>query len=153
LFRGVQKGVFFHIGNGRNLHHVIYIDDLIAGLELAATKEEAVGQLFILAGAAPITTNEMVTAVAAAVNSPAPKIRLPLPPFLWLAAILETTLRPLGIQPPLHRRRMDFFKKSFVLSAARATAVLNFTPHVDFQKGAVLTANWYKKEGYLQIDR
>ena len=149
LFKGVQKGVFFVIGNGRNLHHLVYIDDLIAGLRLAATEEKAVGQTFILAGEKPITTNEMVMAVAAALDTNPPRLRAPLAPFLMLAVVMEGALRPFGIQPPLHRRRMDFFKKSFALSSNMAAGVLGYAPQVDFWQGAKETAHWYNENNHL----
>ncbi len=149
LFRGIQKGVFFMIGNGRNRHHLVYIDDLIAGLRLAGSVEAAVGQTFILAGEKPTTTNDMVTAVAAALGTKPPRLRAPLAPFLLLAAVMEGGLRPLGIQPPLHRRRMDFFKKSFTLSSDKAAAVLGYTPRIDFWQGTKETANWYREMDYL----
>ena len=61
-------------------------------------------------------TNEMVKTIASTLDCNGPKFRAPFFPFLVLAAVMEKTLRPLGIQPPLHRRRMDFFKKSFLLT-------------------------------------
>lgn len=150
LFRGTRKNRFFMIGRGDNLHHLVYIDDLIEGFWLAATVEEAVGETFILTGKEPVTTNEMVRQIAAAVGSPFPRLRLPLTPFLWLAAVLEWTLRPLGIQPPLHRRRMDFFRKSFAFSIDHAATVLGYEPATSFAAGARQTAAWYLAEGLYQ---
>ena len=55
---------------------------------------------------------------------------------------LEVTLRPLGIQPPLHRRRMDFFTKSFQISTDKARTVLGFEAKTDFIRGTRATAEW-----------
>ncbi len=149
LFRGIHRRMFFVIGPGRNLHHLVYIDDLIDGLWLAATHEAAVGQTFILTGREPVTTGDMVREIAAAVGAPVPRLRLPLPPFLWLAALLEGLLRPLGIQPPLHRRRMDFFRKSFAFSIDRAASQIGYVPRIAFAEGAHQTAAWYREEGLI----
>jgi nucleoside-diphosphate-sugar epimerase len=62
---------------------------------------------------------------------------------------LESTLRPLGIQPPLTQRRLDFFTKSFWFSTAKYRQVLGFVPRVSFAVGAGATAEWYRKQGYL----
>ena len=70
-------------------------------------------------------------------------------PFALAAPILELTLRPLGIQPPLHRRRLDFFRKSFAQSASKAEERLSFSPKVDFDEGAKRTAEWYQDNGLL----
>lgn len=149
LFKGIKRNIFFMIGNGQNLHHLIFIDDLVEGLCLAAAVQEAVGKIFVLAGSDRVTTKEMVAVIAKQLGVRMSRIRAPLFPFLVVASILEAVLRPLGIQPPLHRRRMDFFKKSFVLSQERAQKVLGFVPKVGFERGVTATAQWYEQTGYL----
>ena len=129
LFKAIQSKRFFHLGHGDNLHHPIFVDDLVRGLLLMAAHPAAAGEVFILPGKDVVTTNDMVAAVAAAVKAPPPSLRLPLWPFLAAARILETTLRPLGIQPPLHRRRMDFFRKSFRLDGSKAVSAARLRPH------------------------
>ncbi len=137
------------IGNGMNIHHLIYIDDLINGLVIASTSEKAVGEVFVLAGKEPVTTNEMVKTIAKVLDKRMPGLRLPLLPFIGLGIIMETVLRPLGIQPPLHRRRMDFFKKSFLLSNEKSLKKLAFKPTFSFYEGVKATAAWYIKNGHL----
>jgi nucleoside-diphosphate-sugar epimerase len=144
LFKAVRKGSFFLVGGGRNLHHPIYIDDLADGLLLAARHPAAPGEVFLMPGREAVTTDEMVAGVAFAVGRRPPRLRLPLWPFMAAAVVLETGLRPLGIQPPLHRRRMDFFLKSFCLDGGKAERVLDFAPQVGFEEGARLTARWYE---------
>jgi len=149
LFKAVSKGRFLLPGGGGNLHHPIFVQDLISGFFAALDKPEARGEVFLLAGPRPITTEEMVCCTADSLGVKLSIYRVPLRPF-WLAAwIMEKTLRPLGVQPPLHRRRMDFFRKSFKLSSDKARRVLGFSPQVDFPEGARLTAEWYKQEGLL----
>lgn len=150
LFRGVGKGVFFVIGNGKNIHQLIYVDDLVEGLLLAAKHPAAASETFILAGDERLTTNDMVRDIAAAVDVKQKKWRAPLWPFMLLAVILEGTLRPLGIQPPLHRRRMDFFTKSFRISNTKANQLLGFQAATSFAEGTRNTANWYQENGLLK---
>jgi dihydroflavonol-4-reductase len=148
LFRAIKKNVFFMIGNGKNLHHLIYIDDLINGLIKAAEAKMAVGETVVLAGTESLTTNEMVNVIADQVNGKV-RFRLPLFPFLWLATIMEFTLRPLGIQPPLHHRRVDFFVKGFEFNTATTSEKLGFKPQYTFRQGAAETVRWYTERGYL----
>ena len=149
LFKAIDTGMFFMIGSGLNKHQLIYVDDLINGLYLAATSENAVNEAFVLAGREVLTTNEMVNSIANAVGKSIRKFRAPLWIFMLAATILETVLKPLGIQPPLHRRRMDFFRKSFYFSREKSRTVLGFEPATDFDAGARLTAKWYKENGLL----
>jgi dihydroflavonol-4-reductase len=62
---------------------------------------------------------------------------------------LETTMKPLGLKPPLHRRRLDFFRKSFRFSTAKAQKLLGFRAETDFADGARRTAEWYRANNYL----
>jgi nucleoside-diphosphate-sugar epimerase/SAM-dependent methyltransferase len=149
LFRAIHKKTFLKIGPGKNLHQLIYIDDLIEGLLSASESDKALGEIILLVGSKPITTDELVDTIAEKLRISLPNIRAPLFPFTVAAAILETTLRPLGIQPPLHRRRMDFFKKSFSFSTTKARELLNFSPQYSFEMGVAETARWYRENGFL----
>jgi dihydroflavonol-4-reductase len=149
LFRAVNRGRFFIIGAGLNRRQAIHVSDLVRGLLLAATSDAAVGETFVMAGEEVLTTRDMVREVAAALGRPAPRVRIPMWPFLGLAMVMERTLPPFGIQPPLHRRRLDFFRKSFLFSTDKARTMLGFVPTIPFRSGALETAAWYREGGYL----
>jgi nucleoside-diphosphate-sugar epimerase len=149
LFRGIATGRFVMIGPGRNLHHPVYVDDLVDGLRRAAAAPAAGAPPMVLSGPDAVTTDEMIATIAATVGRPTPRVRIPLAPLLVVATALETTLRPLGIQPPLHRRRMNFFIKSFNFTCAAAREYLAYHPVVDFADGAGRTAAWYLEQGLL----
>ncbi|MDH3689586.1 MAG: NAD(P)-dependent oxidoreductase [Gammaproteobacteria bacterium] len=149
LFKAIDKEVFFIIGTGKNLHHLIYVDDLIRGFFLAAEAERACGEVFVLAGPRPVSTREMADIIADDLGKKVRRVRFPLFPFDWAASVMEATLKPFGIQPPLHRRRMDFFKKSFELSADKARRLLGFSAETEFPQGVGHTSQWYRQEGLL----
>jgi nucleoside-diphosphate-sugar epimerase len=149
MFRAIARGKFPVIGPGTNLRQVIYVDDLIRALLLTAQQPSAVGQTFVLCGSDVMNTNQMVQKVAAAVGHRPPRLRFPLWPFRAAAAVLEATLKPIGIQPPLTQRRLDFFTKSFVFSTEKCRKVLDFVSQTPFEVGAAKTAEWYRKSGYL----
>jgi nucleoside-diphosphate-sugar epimerase len=149
LFKAIKKNVFFMIGKGDNKHQLIYVNDLIEGMYLAATAEQAVGEIFVLAGKEVLSTQEMVDSIAKELGTSIRRSHAPLGPFLITATIMEKTLRPLGIQPPLHRRRLDFFRKSFFFSQDKALKILGFQPKTGFAEGVAETARWYKEQGYL----
>jgi dihydroflavonol-4-reductase len=62
---------------------------------------------------------------------------------------LESTMSPLGLKPPLHRRRLDFFRKSFRFSTEKAARLLGFNAATTFAAGARATAQWYRANAYL----
>lgn len=149
LFKAIQSGRYVTLGDGRNERQLIYVDDLCRALLLAAHSPLAVGQTIILAGDERLTTNEMVAAICSALGKPPAARHLPLWPFDVAAVMCETCLPPLGLKPPLHRRRLDFFRKSFRFSTERATRTLQFQPEVPFADGARRTAQWYRTTGLL----
>ncbi len=150
LFRAIERGRFIFIGTGLNRRQLIHVRDLVRALFLASEHPAAVGQIVVAAGQEVLTTRQMVEQVAQALGQPAPRLRAPMWPFLVLAASMEMTLKPFGIQPPLHRRRLDFFRKSFVFDTTKAHTLLGYTPEVAFHDGAVETAAWYREHGYLR---
>lgn len=149
LFRAIKRGRFLMIGSGHNRHALVHVDDVARGLLLGATRPEAAGDIFVLAAGDDLTTHEMVDAIAAAVGRAVPRLRLPFWPFLLAATAGEKMLQPLGLKPPLHRRSLDFFDKSFVLSADKAATRLGFTPQHRFVASARSTAHWYEAQGLI----
>jgi nucleoside-diphosphate-sugar epimerase len=149
LFRAIDRGAFIMIGAGSNRRQLIHVNDLVRGLLLAADHPAARNETFVLAGGEVITTRDMVQCIAQALHRPPPRWHAPMWPFNAAAIVLESTLKPLGLQSPLHRRRLDFFRKSFVFSTVKAQSVLGFAPSRQFAGGASETAAWYRERGYL----
>jgi dihydroflavonol-4-reductase len=149
LFRAIDRGRYVTLGSGTNEHQLVYVDDLVDALLAAATVPRAAGETFILAGTESLSTIQMTAAIAAAVGKPDVTRRMPLWPFELAAIVCETTLSPLGVRPPLHRRRLDFFRKSFRFSTIKAQELLGFRAPTDFATGARHTALWYRENGLL----
>jgi nucleoside-diphosphate-sugar epimerase len=149
LFGAIRKGAFFLIGPGRNPHHVLFVEDLVGAMLLAAQRPHAVGRTVLVAGPDAPTTREMAETIAGIVGRPLPRWRAPLPLLMSVATLMEWALRPLGIQPPLHRRRMDFFRKEFRFNTARQKELLGFNPRVIFSEGAERTYRWYQSKGLV----
>lgn len=149
LFRSIDSGAFCMVGGGENVHPLIFVDDLIDALLAAARSPDAPGHVFVLQGAEAATTAEMVAAIARALGKTGPRFRIPIAPLAGLATLMEVTLRPLGVQPPLHRRRLDFFRKSFRIAADKAHRHLRFDPRVGLDEGMRRTAEWYRETGLL----
>jgi nucleoside-diphosphate-sugar epimerase len=149
LFRGVARRRFVVLGNGRIFYHLTYIDDLVEGFRLCGEVPRAAGRTYILAGAEVTTLNELVGLIASEAGVRPPRLRLPVWP-VWLAgAACEAVCVPLGIEPPLYRRRVDFFTKSRAFDIARARAELGYDPAVTLREGIRRTLEWYRREGWI----
>jgi nucleoside-diphosphate-sugar epimerase len=137
------------IGDGNTLYHMTYIDDLCEGIELCATRPEAVGEVFILGGDHHVTLNELIAAVARAVGSKGPRVRVPMWPVMAAAHVCAAVFRPLGIEPPLYPRRVEFFSKDRAADISKARHMLGYAPRVDLDEGARRTARWYADQHLL----
>lgn len=149
LFRGVARRRFVILGDGRIFYHLTFIDDLVEGFRLCGDAPGAAGRTYILAGAEVPTLNELAAMIAAAANVGAPRLHLPVWP-VWLAgAACEALCAPFGIEPPLYRRRVDFFTKSRAFDISRARAALGYAPSVSLREGIRRTLAWYKEHAWL----
>lgn len=150
LFRFIASGKFIMIGTGEQLQHLIYISDLINGIELAAEREGIEGNIFILAGDTPIRLKDFVKKIADCMGIRLNNLKIPINLVMFLATIMEFTCKPFGIQPPLFRRRVDFFRKSYYFDISKAKSMLGFKPEIDIDLGIKLTVEWLRKEGIIR---
>ncbi|MGQ0834140.1 MAG: NAD-dependent epimerase/dehydratase family protein [Gammaproteobacteria bacterium] len=153
LFRAIESGRYVTIGRGTNEHQVIYVDDLVRGLLAAARSDRAVGETFVLAGSECLTTDEMASAIGAAVGQHRRPRHVPMLPFDLAARFFEASFPRFGLAPPLHRRRLDFFRKSLRFSTEKAARLLDFRAQVGFAEGTRRTAQWYRENGFLAGSR
>jgi nucleoside-diphosphate-sugar epimerase len=152
LFRGVARDGFpgFPIlGGGEIYYHLTYIDDLVEGFRRAGEEPAGANGTYILAGAEVTTVNELVKLVAEVAGVRPPRLHLPVWPF-WLAgAACEAVCVPLGIEPPIYRRRVDFFTKSRAFDISRARREIGYSPKVGLRDGIALTLAWYREHGWI----
>lgn len=149
LFRGVARQRFVVLGSGNIFYHLTYIDDLVEGFRLCGEAAAAANRTYILAGGEVTTLNELMALIAAEAGVAPPAWKLPVWPF-WLAgAACEAVCVPLGIEPPIYRRRVDFFTKSRAFDISRARAEIGFTPRIGLREGIRTTLAWYKERGWL----
>jgi dihydroflavonol-4-reductase len=149
LFRGVARRRFPMLGRGEIYYHLTYIDDLVEGLRLCAEHPAAAGRTYILAGPEVTTLNVLVQRIAEQAHVPPPRWRWPVWPVWTLGAICEAVCVPLRIEPPLYRRRVDFYTKSRAFDVSRARAELGYAPAIDLREGIRLTLEWYRSHGWI----
>lgn len=149
LFRQVARGRFPRIGDGRTLYHLTYIEDLTDGVVRCLDHAAAPGETFILGGPEVVTIDELIDLVAETVGARPPRVRLPEGPVKWLAFSVEHCCRLLRVEPPIYRRRLDFFLKDRAFDISKARSVLGFEPRVGVREGLALTVEHYVRQGVL----
>lgn len=149
LFRGVARRRWVTLGAGRIYYHLTYIDDLVAGFRLCGEHPAAANRTYILAGGEVTRLNELVALVADVAGVPVPRVHLPVWPFWTAGALCEALCAPFGLEPPIYRRRVDFFTKSRAFDITRARAELGYAPAVGLREGIGRTLDWYRTHGWL----
>jgi len=149
LFKAVAKRRFVMLGSGKTLAHFVYIDDLVKGFILASSIGKAVGNVYIFASEGPVTLNDLVRMISEKLGTPVPKLHLPVKPFQWMGSLCEAICIPLKIEPPIFRRRVDFFTKDRSFDISKARNDLGYEYDIDMQEGIRRTIKWYKENGYL----
>jgi dihydroflavonol-4-reductase len=149
LFRGVARGRLPILGSGRIYYHLTYIDDLVEGFRLCGEHPAAAGRTYILAGGEVTTLNELVVLIADVAGARPPWLHLPVWPFRAAGALCEAVCVPLGIEPPIYRRRVDFYTKSRAFDITRARTEIGYAPRVGLREGARRTLDWYRQHGWI----
>jgi nucleoside-diphosphate-sugar epimerase len=133
LFRGIQKRSMPIIGTGKTLLHWVDVRDLARGFRLAAEKPVGSGEVYILAGEKPVEVQELFGLIAERVGASLLPFKVPASPVQIAGDIVEAICKPMGIEPPIYRRRVDFFTKTRAFDWSKARAELGYSPagHVE----------------------
>jgi nucleoside-diphosphate-sugar epimerase len=149
MFKGVSRGRFPLFGAGEGRRHMVYVDDVVSAFFKACERDEALGEGLIIAGPKSCTLRELLDEVVRATGSKRYGFRLPLAPMLGVAAVVEDACAALKVDPPIYRRRMDFFHSDSEFDTSRARRVLDWEPKVDLREGIQRTLEDYQRSGAL----
>jgi dihydroflavonol-4-reductase len=149
LFRGVAHRRWVTLGRGEIYYHLTYIDDLVEGFRLCGEHDAAANRTYILAGGEVTTLNALVQIVADVAGVPPPRHHLPVWPVWAIGAACEAVCVPLGIEPPIYRRRVEFFTKSRAFDISRARSEIGYAPRVGLRDGIARTLRWYREHGLV----
>ena len=150
LFKMAARGWFPLLGSGKCLYHLIHVEDLAAGLRLAAVHPSAVGEVFICGNPEAIRLEDMGRAIADALGRRFHVLRLPVGPVFLLADLCELVCRPFGIEPPLYRRRVAFYTKDRSFDTRKIREKLGFPYRYSSEAGLRQTTEWYVRAGWLR---
>jgi nucleoside-diphosphate-sugar epimerase len=149
LFRMAKRPVVPVLGVGsKNLYHLVHVSDLVAFMMHVAVREDTLGQVYLCGADEPIRLVDMIGRIAARLGTGPRIVRLPVTPFFWAGDLCEAVCKPLGVEPPIYRRRVAFFTKdrAFDTSKMRSTGFAN---RYSNETGIDDLADWYRREGWL----
>lgn len=149
IYRRVKQGVFPMFGSGRTYYHPVYIDNLVDAFLLAAKPGVGTRQAYIVGDAEYFPIQELVARVARALGV---KVRIPHYPIWPLIAaghVCEKLCRPVGLEPPIFPRRVDWFRQVRAFRIDKARRDLGYEPRVGIDEGLRRTGEWYLATGRI----
>jgi nucleoside-diphosphate-sugar epimerase len=149
IFKRADKGRFLMFGDGETTYHPVYIDNLVDAFVAAMPAGAGAGESYIIGDEQYLTLNDLVARVGKALGKEVRIPHLPLAPLIAAGHVCERTFRPLGLNPPIFPRRVDWFRQMRAFRIDKARRDLGYAPKVGIDEGLRRTAEWYKANGYL----
>ena len=135
LVKAIRHGLFFPVGDGQNRRTMIYIDDLVRAAILAAAHPQAAGAIFNVTDGRIHTLNEVVTAIAHALDKRSPRLRLPRRPVLALAGLTDRFSASLNLPGPKLHLLVDKVMEDVAARGDTLCRQLAFHPQYDLKRG------------------
>ncbi len=146
-----RQMVFF--GSPRNIMSLACIDNLAEAVVLALTREEAVGQGYLVCDGAEISWKELTERLADALGLPMPKLTIPFPVAQAVATAAETLARLTRSpkRPVMTRYALEFTGRNLRYSHNKISRDLGFDPKVMPDEGLRKTIDWLKSVDLTKI--
>lgn len=149
LFRRVSQGKFMMFGNGLANYHPVYISNLVDAFELAAASNRGDGEVYLIADEKYYTLNVLVCEIAKTLGVEFKIQHMPFWPLWTVALACEIVYKPFRKDPPIFRRRVDWFRQNRAFSIEKAAKELGYRPRINLKEGLAETAKWYREKGYI----
>ena len=131
------------VNGGEGLCNAVYVDDAADALVLAATRDSAVGEVFVLSGAEPVTWQEFYAAYERMLGVSA---TIPMGARELHALARDGAAAPFRVPGP---RSIDFFAARTRVRSDKAERLLGYRPRFDLPRGMAITEAWARWAGLV----
>ena len=152
VFQMLSKGVLVSAGNvARQRFSLVYVDDLVCGLMMAARSERAVGAIYYITSSRSCSWDEFIAAVQPALGfRKIYRFSLPQPLLFLLGALMGAVGSLRGKAALINRdKAYELVQDYWVCSSAQAEMDLGFTAGTTLGEGVAKTISWYRRKGWL----
>jgi len=147
IIRPIARGRFPFIGRGSGLFHLVHVEDLARGMMLAAQSDRTEGEVLTLGGAEVPTLREFVELIAKHTDGGVLPIAVPYSLVYAAGFVCEKLCALIGVEPPLHRRRVKFFGSDRSFDLSRAKELACYDPKVSLDEGVAGLVDWHRQRG------
>jgi len=148
LFKIINKGI--QLVNINNQFNVGYVKDITKGMILAAESDIALNCKYFLGENIVYSAREIMDSISYALGKKTIKLRIPYWLLYSICYVIEKTCDILGLSPSLRSYYIkSYLKTDWSISVDKAEKELNYITSYPLKRGLKITAEWYKKNGYL----
>jgi nucleoside-diphosphate-sugar epimerase len=145
LFKMLKKG--FYPSWGKCYYSLLYVDDLVRGLIMAAEAKEAEGGVYFLSDGRVYSNEDIVREISHALDTRIIKMRIPNPLISIVVGIAESVGKGSSI---LNRDKLKELRYDhWVCDSSKAERDFHFAPKVAIKEGIKWTADWYRIHQWL----
>lgn len=149
LAKLIHRRRFVMFGTGEINYHFVHVYNLCDAFMLCAEKDEALGEVFIIGDEHATQLNDVVRIMAETLNMPVPKLKVPYGLLFSAAWMCEMMCKPLGIAPPLYRRRAHWFNSNRAFDIGKAKRLLGYEPKISSEDGLAEMTRSFRDAGWL----
>ncbi len=150
-FQTFSKGLNSVIGFDDKFLSLVYVEDLVDGIMLAAEKEEANGRTYFICLDKPYNWDEIGSVTSELLGKKAFKVRIPHSIVFSVGFIAETIASFAGKAATLNVEKCkDITQQRWVCSNSRAKAELGYSNKYTLQESFKKTIDWYREMKWIQ---
>jgi nucleoside-diphosphate-sugar epimerase len=148
MARAIERGTFFHLGDGRARRSWVFVDTLIDAMLHLALDARRAGVFFVDDGRA-LSRHELAHEIARLLGRRARFAHLPVSVACALGWAFEQAAARLGVSAPLTRDMVERRAMSLELDTSRLQAT-GFSPRFSTRDAIRTTLDWAREAGLLR---
>ena len=152
VFQMLAKGLLVSAGSqARQRFSMIYVDDLVRGMMIAARSARSVGRLYYITSHRSYSWDELIAAVQPVLGfTKMYKLSLPKPLVFFVGMVIGTAGSLRGTIPLINLDKANELVQDYwVCSPGQAERDLGFTARTTLDEGVAKTIAWYRSKGWL----
>ncbi|RJQ50943.1 MAG: NAD-dependent epimerase/dehydratase family protein [Nitrospiraceae bacterium] len=148
FFRIIERGLIPYWGDGHT--SLIYVDDLVNAIILAACSNGAAGKTYFISDGELHSNAEIIKEIASSLDVKAVRIRLPKSFLRIIGYFSDRISKMVGKNTIVNRDKIkEIMYPEWVCDISKARSEFCFKPGVDMKKGIKWTADWYRIHKWL----
>ena len=148
IVEAIRKNQFLLPAMGKGIFSPAYIDNLVDGIVLAASRDEGAGQVFTISDGIGVSNREFFGHYYRMLGRKGPRC-VPTPAAMALVAVPEAAAVVSGSRTEISRESMRYFTRTGTYSIEKARRLLGYEPAVGLEQGMKQTEAWLRSQGLL----